>query len=149
MITYIRGNIFYSDAEALVNPVNCVGVMGAGLAKAFAIRYPEMEHLYKEACIERKVKIGNILIYSLAPPSTKKILLFPTKIHWKDNSRLEYIDAGLKCLRALIFTSRFDSIALPKLGCGKGKLDWKDVKPLIEKHLSNIDFCKVTVYEPG
>lgn len=149
MITYVRGNIFDSDAEALVNPVNCVGVMGAGLAKAFAIRYPDMEKLYKEACRAKEIKIGTILIYSLNNEARKKILLFPTKIHWKDPSKLEYIDAGLKRLRAYIFITRTDSLAIPHIGCGKGKLPWKEVKPLIEKHLGNIDFCKVTVYEPG
>jgi len=148
MVIYQKGDIFHARTMALVNPVNCVGAMGAGLALAFAARYPEMETLYKQACKKKEVKIGTVFIYHTVDEYSQPrfIINLPTKIHWKDNSRIEYIDLGLMALRKTIFVHHLSSVALPMLGCGLGKLNPSAVKERIEKRLGNIPDCKIVVY---
>jgi len=143
MITYIQnGDIFESSAQILVNPVNTVGVMGKGLALEFKKRYPDMFKTYKKICDEKEIEPGRLYI---CLGKNHLILLFPTKEHWKDSSKIEYIDDGLRtfCLELLPFLVEFagrdiKSIAFPKLGCGNGGLDWEDVKPVMERWLNDL-----------
>lgn len=147
MIKIVYGDIFDQDVDALVNPVNCVGVMGAGLAKQFKIRYPNMFNWYKKECENDQFNIGEILYY-FSSEDKKWIINFPTKKHWKDQSTLEYIEEGLKGLCVdLVFEKNIeiDSIAIPALGCGLGGLNWNDVKKLIYEYLSNVNFDVIIV----
>lgn len=143
-VKYIKGNIFESTCEAIVNPVNCVGVMGAGLAKQFKERYPDNYIAYRNFCKKNLMKIGTILI--VEPELTIfTILNFPTKIHWKDSSKLEYIEKGLFALVNVIEHDKFESVAIPKLGCGLGGLEWEEVKQLFVKYLEELD-CNIECY---
>lgn len=120
MIKYVKGNILESDAEALVNPVNCVGVMGAGLAKQFKAKYPEMFDKYKELCKQGKFHGGHIHIYQIKG-KRRFIINFATKVHWKDKAKLDYIKFGLGTLVYFLkYTPLIKSIAIPALGCGDG-----------------------------
>ena len=145
MIKYIKGDIFTSDAEVLVNPVNTVGIMGAGLASAFRVRFPENYELYREACKRGEVVIGKMFMTKVNSP----IINFPTKEHWKNSSKLEYIYSGLTDLRRVIVEERFFSIAIPALGCGLGGLDWLDVKNAIQDELKDMENVAISVYRPG
>ena len=147
MITYRHGNILDDDADALVNPVNCVGVMGAGLAKQFAERWPEIVEGYTAICADGTLRIGGNAI--MRRNDGKRVILFPTKQHWRDKSRLGDISTGLHNLKPILATFRpfIGSIAVPALGCGLGGLRWSDVKPLIQTHLGPLDL-DVRVYEP-
>lgn len=144
MISYTVGNIFDSDCYALVNPVNCVGVMGAGLAAQFRNRYPEMFWDYQEVCSLGLLKPGLIHSYD---ENNKLIINFPTKDHWKDKSLIQYIDSGLETLIGYVQRNKVDSIAIPPLGCGLGGLDWKVVKPKIENAANKMNI-RVVIYEP-
>lgn len=148
-ITFHTGNIFASDAQALVNPVNCVGVMGSGLALAFKQRYRENFSAYVEACGRREVVLGRMFI-TRCPSlfSDRYIINFPTKDHWRMPSRLCNIEAGLQDLRCVILRLSLRSIAIPALGCGRGGLAWEDVRPLIIGHLYPVNDCAVLIYEP-
>lgn len=142
MIHITKGNIFDADVEALVNPVNCVGVMGKGLALQFKKRYPDNFDCYKAACDIGDIKIGQML--STRP--NKVIINFPTKIHWRDKSKLEYIERGLDGLLKLIDQCGIKSIAIPPLGCGLGGLKWSEVKPLIIEYME--PSVETWIYEP-
>ena len=109
--------------EAIVNPVNCVGVCGKGLALEFKKRYPENYSVYSRACKNNQVVPGEMLVFT----GSITIINFPTKRHWKDNSRLEDIDLGLQDLVRVVKKREIGSIAVPKLGCGLGKLTWEVV----------------------
>lgn len=144
MIIYKIGNIFNSNAQVITNTVNCVGVMGKGIALQFKNRYPEMFLDYKKKCDSKEVKLG--LPYLWTSEQTQ-ILNFPTKGHWKENSKLQDIEAGLKYLAENYESLGIDSIALPPLGCGNGGLNWIEVKELINKYLGQLDLLDVYVYE--
>ncbi|MDZ4708053.1 MAG: macro domain-containing protein [Saprospiraceae bacterium] len=133
MIHFVKGNIFDSKTEALVNAVNTVGVMGKGIALEFKNRYPENYKMYKTACDDRTLKIGNVL--SVKEGDGKTIINFPTKQHWKDASEYHYIKLGLRALKENIQEHKIKSIALPALGCGLGGLKWDTVKSMIESEL--------------
>jgi len=133
MIHYISGNIFDSTADALVNPVNTVGVMGKGLALQFKNKYPENFEVYLKACKGGAFRIGDLLAVK---EKDKVIINFPTKEHWKEPSKYEYLIAGFNSLPKIIEGYNIRSIAVPKLGCGNGGLDWNVVKPLLEWNLS-------------
>lgn len=136
MIKYIKGNIFNSRCAVLVNPVNCVGVMGKGLALEFKNRYPTMFHTYKKACDTKELRPGQpMLVYG----PDKSVILFPTKYHWREKSKVIYIKDGLEAVSCCYKSFGIESIAFPKLGCGLGGLDWKEVKPLMEQYLSKLD----------
>lgn len=137
-------NIFDSDCEAIVNTVNCVGVMGGGLAKQFRLRYPEMNRDYQAACARGEVQIGKMYNWYDHPDCW--IINFPTKDDWRNPSQLSYIIDGLKDLRLVIADLHLKSIAIPPLGCGLGGLEWADVRPLIEE-LRDIA-ARVEVYPP-
>ena len=139
-----KGNIFNSDCEFLVNPVNCVGVMGKGLALEFKNKYPLNFEIYKKACDNASFNIGNLLI---VPVDNKFIVNFPTKKHWRNKSDLKFIKIGLEELKVAIKDFNIKSIALPKLGCGLGGLDWNEVFDLIKDfHNSIVDNVLVQVF---
>lgn len=135
MITYVKGDIFFSPAKILVNTVNTVGVMGKGIALEFKKRYPDMFQEYRTLCKEKKFTMGSLMLWKRAE---KWVLLFPTKQHWRQPSRLEYIEAGLKKFADNWDRLGVDSIAFPRLGCGNGALRWEDVQPLMEKYLAKL-----------
>lgn len=145
MIEYRKGDIFKSEAKIIINPCNCVGVMGKGLALQFKNNFPDNFSLYKEACDQGLLKPGTLFIVDL---SDTVIINFPTKRHWKDSSYLEDIDKGLQALAAQLKKSNWESIALPALGCGLGGLDWALVKSLIEQYLNSFENIHIIVYEP-
>lgn len=135
MIRYLKGNIFDSEAQVLVNPVNTVGVMGKGLALDFKQRYPRMFDLYRDACRARLLHVGEPMLYR---SSEQWVLLFPTKAHWKEPSRLEWIETGLQKFVERYKSKGITSIAFPKLGCGNGGLDWMEVKEVMERYLGEL-----------
>ena len=150
MIQYCSGDILKSRAEALVNPVNCVGVMGEGLALQFKQASPNNFMAYAAACKHGQVKPGHMLTYVtgriLAP---FYIINFPTKRHWREPSYIEDIGAGLVALETEIRLRYIRSIALPPLGCGLGGLDWEtEVLPRMQGTLGTINDVRVMVYEP-
>ncbi len=132
MIRYLEGDIFSTPAQTIVNTVNTVGVMGKGIALEFKKRYPDMFDKYKTACEKKKLKIGTLMLCYEADHWT---LLFPTKEHWRNPSRIEYIEQGLMKFCNSYAEYGITSIAFPKLGCGNGELDWNNVKPLMEAYL--------------
>lgn len=150
MIEYRSGDILRSEAEALVNTVNCVGVMGRGIALQFKNAFPENFKAYAAACKREQVQPGRMFVFEtgqLTPP--RYIINFPTKRHWRGKSRIEDIEAGLAALVAEIRTRHIRSIALPPLGSGLGGLDWTaEVRPRIEAALKALDDVQVIVYEP-
>jgi O-acetyl-ADP-ribose deacetylase (regulator of RNase III) len=136
-----NGNIFSSTAQTLVNPVNCVGVMGAGLALEFRNRYPEMFLRYREICGKHLLSIGKLWIWK---GPDRWILCFPTKINWRNNSSPEIIEAGLKKFVAKYREIGISSIAFPMLGCGLGGLDQSEIHKIYQKHLEAITLpCEI------
>ncbi|HEC39773.1 hypothetical protein LCGC14_0525690 [marine sediment metagenome] len=138
----VNQDIFKSEAEALVNTVNCVGIMGKGLAKEFKKRYPEMFKDYRKKCEKNQLKIGKIHLFKTLD---HLIVNFPTKIHWKNDSRLEWIEAGLQYFVNNYKKWKIKSVAFPQLGTNHGKLDWSSVKPLMISYLEPLDI-KVQIY---
>lgn len=147
MITFCRGNLLASDAEALVNPVNTVGVSGKGLALEFARAHPEAFYAYQARCKASLLKIGTVWAWP-DKASGKLIVFFPTKRHWRERSDLGSVIDGLEELRKLIVKRGIKSVAVPALGCGLGGLAWRKVKPEIEKALGDLAECNVQVFEP-
>lgn len=151
MLEFRGGDILKSEAEALVNTVNCVGVMGRGIALQFKDAYPENFRVYAAACKRNEVQPGRMLVFEtgqLTPP--RYIINFPTKRHWRGRSRIEDIEAGLRALAEVIQARGIRSIALPPLGSGLGGLDWKrQVRPRIEAALRSLEDVRVLVYEPS
>lgn len=131
MIETCSGSIFEVEAMALVNPVNCMGVMGAGLAKQFRKRYPENFGQYNAACGQGWVKIGRVFTVQVQETPRRYVVNFPTKVHWKDPSQLNWIHRGLLALLRWIRREHIESVAIPKIGCGLGGLDWAEVKAWI------------------
>lgn len=142
MLTYIKGDLFSSPAQVLVNTVNTVGVMGKGIALEFKNRYPEMFKVYQKKCQEKNFDIGNLLLWK---KEDKWVLLFPTKKHWRSPSKIEYIERGLKKFVQSYEELGIESIAFPRLGCGNGGLDWNIVRPIMEKYLKNLPI-KIYIY---
>lgn len=135
MLKYVEGDLFSSPAQVLVNTVNTVGVMGKGIALEFKKRYPEMFLQYKEKCDKHKLVIGKLMLWY---EPDHWLLQFPTKEHWRNPSKLEYIEKGLMAFVRKYADYNISSIAFPKLGCGNGELDWNEVKPLMEKYLKDL-----------
>lgn len=136
MITHVKGSLFESPAKVLVNTVNVVGVMGKGIAKIFKEIYPEMFNKYQRLCENRQFEIGKLWLYKT---DHKWILNFPTKDHWRQPSRPEYIEKGLKKFVSSYSEMGITSVAFPCLGCGNGELDWKTVvQPLMMKYLEKL-----------
>jgi O-acetyl-ADP-ribose deacetylase (regulator of RNase III) len=149
MIEFRSGDILKDESDALVNTVNCVGVMGRGIALQFKDAYPENLKVYAAACKRGEVKPGRMLVFEtgkLTPP--RYIINFPTKRHWRGRSRLEDIESGLAALVKEIRARDIQSIAIPPLGSGLGGLDWTSVKPRIEEAMKALPDVRVSVYEP-
>ena len=149
MIEYARGDIFLADADALVNAVNCVGVMGRGLALQFKNAYPDNFNAYKAACDRRDVRPGQMYVFATGTTTPPKYLInFPTKRHWRDRSHLEHIRSGLAELIEVIRRYDIRSIAIPPLGCGLGGLEWSSVRAEIEAALGALSEVRLIVYVP-
>lgn len=149
MIRKATGNILEAAAEALVNTVNTVGVMGRGVALQFKLAYPTNYEVYRAACEAGEVEPGKMLIVEVNPLYTPRYIInFPTKRHWKGKSRIEDIESGLTALAGEITRLGIKSIAVPPLGCGLGGLDWGKVFPRIEAALGDLPGVEVLVYEP-
>jgi uncharacterized protein YwgA/O-acetyl-ADP-ribose deacetylase (regulator of RNase III) len=145
MIKVLVGDIFESKAQTLINTVNTVGVMGKGIALGFRKRFPEMYEDYVRRCERREVQLRRPYIYrQLTPPN---IINFPTKDHWRSVSKLDDIVQGLRYLEAHISEWGVTSLAVPPLGCGEGKLEWRVVGPTLYRHLGNLGI-PVALYAP-
>ena len=151
MIAITHGNLLEAPAEALVNTVNTVGVMGKGIALQFRQAYPEMFRAYEKACATGDVQLGRMQVFDLGglAGGPRWIVNFPTKQDWRSRSRIADIDAGLVDLVAQIRRLKIKSIALPPLGCGNGGLDWQDVRPRIEGAMAELPDVRVLLYPPA
>jgi O-acetyl-ADP-ribose deacetylase (regulator of RNase III) len=150
MIEYKKGDILREEVEALVNTVNCVGIMGRGIALQFKNTFPENFKSYYAAYKRNELKPGRMFVFetgSLTNP--RYIINFPTKRHWKGKSRLEDIQAGLVALAEVIRSRNIRSIAIPPLGSGLGGLDWAVVRPRIAAALAEFSDAKIIVFEPS
>jgi O-acetyl-ADP-ribose deacetylase (regulator of RNase III) len=150
MIKFLPGNLLESNAYALVNTVNTVGVMGKGIALQFKNEFPHNYAIYREACLKHELKIGHLLtiVDSSLLLGERVIINFPTKTHWRLPSDYSYIQKGLQALAKLITEREIISIALPALGCGNGGLDWVLIKRMISQYLEPLDIA-IEVYEPS
>lgn len=137
MITYFEGTVFNAPVKTFVNTVNCAGVMGAGIALEFKLRYPEMFDDYVEKCKTKQMKVGIPRIYEYSKDVW--IMNFPTKGHWRFPSKIQWIEKGLEYFCENYKKRDIGSIAFPKLGTNNGGLDWNEVKQLMEKYLRNLD----------
>lgn len=150
MIKYVKGNLLESNAQALVNTVNTVGVMGKGIALQFKEAYPNNYNLYRKACRNNEVQIGKMFITEEGDiyNGIKYIVNFPTKTTWKKPSEYSYIEKGLADLRQAIVSYKWKSIAIPPLGAHNGGLDWSRVKNLVINALEDLP-CEILLYEPS
>ena len=149
MMEFKTGDILKSDAEALVNTVNCVGIMGRGIALQFKEKFPANFKAYAAACERGELQPGRMFVFPTGWVTGPKLIInFPTKRHWRGKSRIEDIEAGLESLRSEIQERGIRSIAIPPLGAGLGGLNWNQVRPRIEQALQSIEDVRVTVFEP-
>lgn len=149
MITYGTGDLLLADTQALVNTVNCVGVMGKGIALQFKSRYPENFTAYQKACKRGDVAIGSMFVTETNQlDGPQYIVNFPTKKHWRTPSQLSYIDAGLTDLIHVVRERRITSIAIPPLGAGNGGLSWQDVHPKLFAAFCELSEVRVVLYAP-
>ncbi len=147
MIDYTTGNLLDDSAEALVNTVNEVGVMGKGVALMFRDTFPSNTKAYEKACDDRDVRVGRMFVTEVKDlVGPRWIINFPTKKHWRQPSKMEWIRDGLKDLVRVIKDNGIQSIAIPPLGCGNGGLEWQFVKREIEAAFSDLQSVRVTVY---
>lgn len=135
ILQYVSGDLLCSHAQTYVNTVNTVGVMGKGLALQFKNKYPEMFEVYQKVCKEHLLDVGKLYLWK---GDEKWVLMFPTKKHWRDMSKIEFIESGLKKFIDNYQRIGIQSIAFPKLGCGLGGLEWEMVQPLMEKYLKHL-----------
>ena len=143
MILYVQGDLFQTPAQVLVNTVNTVGVMGKGVALQFKRHFPEMFAKYSELCEKGDFNVGSLWLYKTP---NKWVLNFPTKRHWRQPSRIEYVESGIKKFVETYSSMGIHSIAFPPLGCGNGQLDFRSqVQPLMEKYLQPLPI-EVFVY---
>lgn len=145
MFRALIGDLFASNAQTLVNTVNCVGVMGKGVALEFKKRFPRMARDYEDRCARKQVRVGEPYLY--ADETGTRIINFPTKDHWRSASRLADIESGLDHLATHADEWGITSLALPPLGCGNGGLAWSEVGPLIYAKLHGLPF-QIEVYAP-
>lgn len=152
-LTLKEGDIMQTRCEALVIPVNCVGVMGAGLALLARKKFPDYFDYYKAACRNKELLTGWVHVYGGPPQRTPEppyyIISFPTKYHWRDNSDLRCIEFGLVDLVEVLHMVGIKSVAIPALGCGLGGLDWNDVYPLIVESFAAVEELHADVYTRG
>lgn len=145
MIRFQDGDIFRQKAEALVNPVNCVGTMGKGLALEFKRRYPRNFQLYQAACRRGELRPGTVLT---VPEGDRLIVNLPTKRHWRDPSRIGDVRSGLQALAEEVRAKGIKSLAVPALGAGLGGLPWEEVREVIAETLEGLEDVDITVLEP-
>lgn len=149
MMTFTQGNLLDAHTEALVNTVNTVGVMGKGIALMFKEAFPQNFRAYENACKQKKVNVGTIFVTENPTLSGPRwIVNFPTKKHWRQPSKMEWIIEGLEDLRQFIEQQHIRSIALPPLGAGNGGLDWSKVRPEVERILGGLGGVEILVFEP-
>ena len=148
MLHFVSGNMFDYDVEAYVNPVNCFGKMGAGLAAQFKTRFPENFKFYYSLYRQNKLKPGEVYAFQFSQNPRKFVINFPTKYRWDLPSEYEYIQSGLVALKKFILENKISSIALPALGCGLGGLEWRKVKAIIKLYLSDLDDIDIFIFEP-
>jgi O-acetyl-ADP-ribose deacetylase (regulator of RNase III) len=148
MVEYLKGNILHAKADALVNAVNTVGVMGAGLALQFKRAFPAMELEYIDVCRQGELSVGKLHVWDTGIKCPRLIINFPTKQHWRQPSKMEYIQDGLKTLIDVIKTDEISSIAIPPLGCGLGGLDWVAVEKEITTAFETWPDVQVYIYPP-
>ncbi len=149
MIEYKGGDLLTERVEALVNTVNCVGVMGRGIALQFKRAWPENFAAYAAACRRLEVRPGQMFVFETRRSSPPRFIInFPTKRHWRDRSRIGDIEIGLGALASEIRERGIRSIALPPLGAGLGGLEWGEVRAHIERRLGNLACVRIVVFEP-
>jgi len=149
MVELKQGDILQADTEALVNTVNCVGIMGRGIALQFRKAFPANFRDYKVACDKKCLYPGMVLTHNLGGLTNPRYIInFPTKRHWKGKSRMEDIEAGLAALVEEIRGRDIRSVAIPPLGCGLGGLNWGAVRPRIEAAFRDMPDVHVILYEP-
>lgn len=149
MIELVKGDLMMANVDALVNTVNCVGVMGKGVALQFKKAYPDNFKAYEKACRQRLVVPGRMFVWPTGQIlGTKFIINFPTKNHWKEKSKIEYLQEGLDDLVSIVRKFNIKSIAMPPLGCGNGGLEWRVIRPLIEEKLISLKDVNILLYEP-
>ena len=150
MIRFTKGDILQADTEALINTVNCVGIMGRGIALQFKNAYPANFKAYEAACKREDVQPGRMFVYATGQLTNPRFIInFPTKRHWRGKSRMEDIDSGLVDLARVIRENGIRSIAVPPLGSGLGGLNWSEVRLRIEDALKDLTDVDIVVYEPG
>jgi O-acetyl-ADP-ribose deacetylase (regulator of RNase III) len=142
-----QGDIFKSKCEALVNPVNCEGVMGAGLALKFKQKFPINYRVYREKCLNGSISPYNPIYVSLEQENGKIIFHVVTKDKWVEKSSLLLVENSLTMLSSILANRPDLSIAIPALGCGLGGLNWEEVEPLMRKHLINLSNY-IEIYKP-
>jgi O-acetyl-ADP-ribose deacetylase (regulator of RNase III) len=149
MMKFTQGNLLEAPAQALVNTINTVGVMGKGIALMFKEAFPANFRAYVDACKESEVKVGHMFVTETANLNGPHwIINFPTKKHWRNPAKLEWIVEGLEDLRRVNLERGIQSIALPPLGSGNGGLDWMEVRPEVERVLGDLKDVTILVYEP-
>ena len=147
-IVFTTGNILADRSQALVNTVNCVGVMGAGLALQVKARWPENFALYQRTCQQNLLLPGGVLTCELDGDAPRFVLNLATKDDWRDPSHLNWIKDGCNNLVRTIRRNQITSVAIPPLGCGLGALDWAVVRPLLERTAQFLPDCAITIYGP-
>lgn len=148
MIEFTTGDILTADTDAIVNTVNCVGIMGRGLALQFKNAFPANCKAYVAACRRGEVRPGKMFVFEThAITGPKYIINFPTKRHWRDKSRMDDIDSGMVALADEIRTLNIRSIAIPPLGSGLGGLNWADVRPRVIDTFRSFDDLRVVVFD--
>ena len=149
MIRFTQGNIFDSGCRALVNPVNCVGVMGKGLALQFRHRFPANFEAYRNACARGEVRSRRCFVFDTGAEPTRFVVNFPTKRHWRDRSRIEDIADGLDDLAGILGRRAILSVAVPPLGCGLGGLPWPRVRSLLLDRLAPCERVSIVIHAPA
>ena len=150
MLEYKTGDILVEAAEALVNAVNCVGVMGRGIALQFKNAFPDNFKAYAEACKRKEVRPGRMFVFDTGRLTHPRYIVnFPTKRHWRGKSRMADVEAGLQALRLVVRDKRIRSLAVPPLGTGLGGLNWNEVRLRIEEALGDFDDVRVVIFQPG
>jgi len=149
MMRFVQGNLLDAQVEALVNTVNTVGVMGKGIALMFKEAFPANFRAYEDACKRKEVRIGRMFVTETGGfEGPRWIINFPTKKHWRQPSKIEWIVEGLQDLRRIVQERKIRSIALPPLGAGNGRLNWREVRAEIQRSLGDLEGLDIVVYEP-
>lgn len=143
-VKVVQGDMFKSSAQTLVNTINCVGAMGKGIALEFKKRYPAMYDRYRQLCKDGLIQTGKLWLYKA--DDGKWVLNFPTKQHWRNPSKVEYIEQGLDKFVKTYKEKGIISIAFPMLGCSNGGLDKNEILPIMQKYLEQCDDLDVEIY---